>query len=423
MARRKSGAGSSRLGAALAVVGVLAAVLALDGGAVNAQLGPPQRDEPLAAVWLSVGEVREVDVSAAFSGLVDSYTASSDNESAVRISVAGPVVSLEAVTAGAAFVRVTATNDAGSATQWFGAVSAAVPADDGDALPIEDDEATTVEEDPVGTGAGDASRDGSATELVGGDDGSVPGGAPRRLAIILSSWAYCAVERPGDVRSYDDPDPVRHRGEVARFNVNYTVFGGRGPYVISSPHATSAKTDESGVLEMACANPDPAAEGPVYRVDLYNPIEVFAEVTDADGTTASATMTVGRAVATRYVRHGDGTVSVLLRVLDVENPENDYVVATPAAWTLVTLLPNVDLRFGALGSDGVAHFADAGGGSEVWVDWTTATVLESRIVVTGDTYSHRVPITPELEWEMSLMSAGWPWERRPSTDGGLMEDA
>ena len=400
----------------------LAASWALAGDAVSAQVEPPRRGEPIETVWFSVGDMREVDMSTAFVGSADSYTATSDNEAVVRASVAGSVVSLTAVTAGVAFVEVTASNDAGSVSQWIGAVSAAVSTDDGDSGIAGDGGLMTEIDDPVDIGVGDESLRDQTGEATGGDGGTESEDDLRPLAIILSSWAYCVVEQPGDVRSYDDPDPVRDRSEVARFDVNYTVVGGRGPFVISSPHALFETTDESGVLQMACANPDPHVEGPVYRVDLYDPIDVWAEVTDADGNKASASMVVGRVVGRRHIDHGDGTVTVLPRVLRVENPENDYVVATPAVWTLVTLLPNVDLRFVSLSTGGIAHFADAGGGSAVWVDWTTATEMDRTIVVTGDTYSHRVPKTEELMFELSLMSAAWPWEWTPSTDSGeLME--
>lgn len=395
----------------LAALAALAASWALTGGAVSAQVEPPRRGETIETVWFSVGAVREVDVSTAFVGSVDSYTATSDNEAVVKASVAGSVVSLTAATAGVAFVAVTASNDAGSVSQWIGVVSAAASTDDGDAEVAGDGDLMTEIDDPVAIGAGDDATRGQAGEATGGDGGTQSEDDPSPLAIVLSSWAYCVVEKPGDVRSYDDPDPVRDRSEVARFDVNYTVVGGRGPYVITSPHASSENTDESGVLQMACANPDPDVEGPVYRVDLYDPIEVWAEVTDADGTTASASMVVGWVVGTRYIDHGDGTVTVLPRVLRVENPENDYVVATPEAWTLVTLLPNVDLRFVSLSTGGIAHFADAGGGSAVWVDWTTAAEMDRTIVVTADTYSHRVPQTEELMFELSLMGAAWPWEQ------------
>lgn len=401
---------------------VLGLVLPLD--TIAAQIEPPQRGETIGAVWLSVGEVRQIDASAAFAGSVETYAATSDNEAAVRVSMAGSVVRLTAVAAGAAFVEVRAGNAGGSASQWIGVVSRAVDGEgEGvlsgtggaeDMLPIGSD-------DPP-TDAGGASDNDSERAVTGDEGGSAGGDDPRPLAIVLSSWAYCVVEQPGDVRSYDDPDPVRNRSEVARFGVNYTIIGGRGPYVITSPHASAETTDESGVLRMACANPDPDVEGPVYRLDLYNPIEIWAEVTDADGTTASASMVVGRVVGRRYIDHGDGTVTVLPRVPGVENAENDYVVATPAAWTLVTLLPNVDLRFVRLSTEGTAHFADAGGGSEVWVDWITATQTDRRIVETADTYSHRVRKTEELMFEMSLMSAAWPWEWTPTTDGGEMMD-
>ena len=409
-----------------AVMG-LAVLVIVPAGAISAALEPPRKGQALEFMWLTVGDVRELDVSAAFAGSVDSYTATSSNETVVGVSVAGSVVELSASAAGSASVEVRASNAAGSASQRFNVLTLA-------ARPGRSDSAreTGVEDSARDTGAGDDMLPLDGEEPPGGAQavdspqaGAEPpvvGSDSQPLRIVLSSFAYCRVERPGEVRSYDDPDPVRSRHEVARFGVNYAVFGGRGPYVVSSPHALSGSTDESGVLQMACANPDPDAAGPVYRLDLYNPIDVRVEVTDADGTTASASMVVGRIVATRYIDHGDGTVSVLPRVLRVENPENDYVVATPAAWSLVTLLPNVDLRFAGLSTGGVARFADATGGSEVWVDWTTAAETDRRIVVTADTYSHRVPKTAELVFEMSLMGAIWPWEQPPmSEDEGMME--
>ena len=426
-------------GLAVAVLG-----LVVPASMIAAQVEPPQRGQPFDTLWLSVGDVRDLDASSAFVGSVDAYTATPDNEAAVSVSMTGSVVRLTAVASGVAFIEVSATNAGGSTSQWIGVVSRAAEAvgeepsrdtggdsaegsatsdagesDTGDA---EDMLALESGDPPPGTGAGDESTRERAGETTGGDGGTESGDDARPLAIVLSSWAYCVVEKPGDVRSYDDPDPVRSRGEVARFDVNYAVLGGRGPYVITSPHASSDATDESGVLQMACANPDPDVAGPVYRVDLYDPIEVWAEVTDADGTTARASMVVGRVVGRRHIDHGDGTVTVLPYVLRVENPENDYVVATPAAWTLVALLPNVDLRFASLSTDGIAHFADAGGGSAVWVDWATATEMDRRIVVTADTYSHRVAKTEELMSELFQMGAAWPWEWTPTTDLGELMD-
>ena len=46
-------------------------------------------------------------------------------------------------------------------------------------------------------------------EATGGDGGTQSEDDPRPLAIVLSSFAYCVVEQPGDVRSYDDPDPCQ----------------------------------------------------------------------------------------------------------------------------------------------------------------------------------------------------------------------
>ncbi len=417
-----------RMATCSVALGLAALVVVVPAGTVSAQPEPPRRGQAFEFTWLSVGEVRELDASAAFTGAVDSYTARSSNQAVVSVSVTGSVVELTALAAGSVSVEVRAGNAAGSASQRFNVLSlAARPGGETAAR------ATGGETSPRATGGADemspiddgAPPSGADVTVSFGDDAVSPSVSTdsQPLSIVLSSFAYCRVERPGEVRSYDDPDPVRSRTEVARFGVNYTVFGGRGPYVISSPHAASRSTDESGVLRMACANPDPVADGPVYRLDLYDPIDVRVQVTDADGATASASMVVGRIVATRYVVHGDGTVSVLPRVLGVENPENDYVVATPAAWSIMTLLPNVDLRFAGLSSDGVAHLADAGGGAEVWVDWTTAAVTDRRIVVTADTYAHRVPKTEELMSEMTLMGSLWPWEQPPpaSEEEGMMD--
>ncbi len=115
-----------------AALAALAASWALAGDAVSAQVEPPGRGEPIETVWFSVGDVREVDMSAAFVGPVDSYTATSDNEAAVSVSLAGSVVSLTAAGAGVAFVEVRAVNEGGSVSQWIGVVStAAAEEDDG----------------------------------------------------------------------------------------------------------------------------------------------------------------------------------------------------------------------------------------------------------------------------------------------------
>ena len=378
-----------RVVALFAGLGVAALGLVLPASTIAAQAEPPQRGEPVAAVWFSVGDIREVDVAAAFVGSVDSYTATSDNEAAVRASMAGSVVSLTALASGVAFVEVTATNEGGSVSQWIGVVSrAAAPASDA-----------------------------TANNAEGQSDAA---GTESSLAITLASHAYCAAERPGDVsgRDPDDADPARDRDEVVRSGVHYAVVGGRGPYVVTSPHAAADATDASGLLEIACANPDPDADGSGYRLDTYDLVAVVVEVTDAAGNTASADMTLELGLGTRRRNHGGNMRSIEPWVAAMERPEDNYVIATPTTSTLVTLVPNVDLRFVELSEDGVAHYADAGGGSEVWLDWATGAVVDSDVVVTDETYAHVFDITT-VE---STAAALWPWEIPPQPDDAAGEE-
>ena len=81
---------------------------------------PPTRGDALEAEEIQARLADEqVDVSGAFNGTVDSYAATSSDESIVTTSVDGSVVTLNGVAVGAATVAVTATNVAGSTSQSF----------------------------------------------------------------------------------------------------------------------------------------------------------------------------------------------------------------------------------------------------------------------------------------------------------------
>ncbi len=414
MTRRGRETGESRLARALVVVGVLAATLAHGGGVVHAQAEPPLVTTTtviLEVVWFSVGETQSVDVSPAFTGEVAAYTASSSNPAAVSVSVAGSVVSLTAVGPGIAFVEVRAENPAGSASQWIGLVSQGVRAQSDSGEGSADSATEDAEQEDSTESAEQADSTEGAEDQPSGATGEPP------PAITLSSRAYCAAERPGDVpgRDADDADPRRDRDEVVRFRVDYAVIGGRGPYTVTSPHASAGATAASGALRIAYANPD-SQRGSGYRLDTYDPVRVVVEVSDAAGGTASAELTVELGLGTRVQRHGGNIRSLEPWVAGMEMPENNYVIATPAAQTLVTLVPNVALRFVELTGDGVAHFADAGGGSEVRVNWATGAIVETVVVVTEQTYAHHYDITgPGI-----VVTAGalWPWEISPAPDAG-----
>ena len=102
----------------LVVVAAFGAVL---GGAPAAaqDVESPGRGAWLDNVSVPGGETVEVDISAGFTGTVDAYAATSGDAAVAAVSVSGSVVSITGVSVGYAFVTVTATNAAGSRSQWF----------------------------------------------------------------------------------------------------------------------------------------------------------------------------------------------------------------------------------------------------------------------------------------------------------------
>ncbi len=71
------------------------------------------------AVSVAVGAMQDVDVSGAFTGTVDSYTAVSDATDKATVAVSGSTVTVTGVAVGTATITVTATNGGGSAEQTF----------------------------------------------------------------------------------------------------------------------------------------------------------------------------------------------------------------------------------------------------------------------------------------------------------------
>ena len=358
--------------AALAALAALAASWALAGDAVSAQVEPPGRGEPIETVWFSVGDVREVDMSAAFVGPVDSYTATSDNEAAVSVSLAGSVVSLTAAGAGVAFVEVRAVNEGGSVSQWIGVVStAAAEEDDG----VVDD--GVVDDGVVDDGVVDddeneatPSDNGSARN---GDETAVEAGAVSSpLAIALVAQAYCQGSAE-DMMTEEERENFRiEPSAVARFGVTYAVIGGEPPYAVTSPDVVETASGPSGVLQVACAVPDPASsDGDRLYLGGARALAIAVEVSDAAGETASATLIVRMARGTTYLDNGDGTLTVWVSVPGIAQPGHTYVLGTPTAWARVRLAPSLALRFEQLDGEGIAHFADRELGWEVRLDWIT----------------------------------------------------
>ena len=283
-------------------VGVLAAIALVTLGSVassglaSAQEVAPPRNATAAivveVVWLSVGETRSVDVSSAFVGVVDSFTAQGDNDAAVSVTIAGPVVSLTGVATGVAFVEVIATNAGGSASVWISAASGLTEVGEDSArdtgvaeemLPIDD------EMPPDADAAPDANGDASA---AGGDaeQHSTDADGVQPLSIILVAPEWCPGTPPFGATTLEQFAAFRATREtVWRFDLSYAVVGGRAPYVVTSLDAYAPASSPSGVLRMACAVPDPdSADGErLYFAERWS-WTYTVEVTDADGARASA---------------------------------------------------------------------------------------------------------------------------------------
>jgi hypothetical protein len=112
--------------ATITVTATNAAGSATQSFTVTVSPGAPTATGTLAAQTVTAGDSVTVDVLGAFSGTVDSYTVTSGNGAVVDVALAGSVVTLTGVAAGAATVTVTAANAAGSATQSF-AVAVGLP--------------------------------------------------------------------------------------------------------------------------------------------------------------------------------------------------------------------------------------------------------------------------------------------------------
>ena len=350
MTLKRARAAASCLTRALVALAVLAVGTGAAAGSATAQVEAPQRGTLFATVWMDIGDVVGVDMSPGFVGAVDSYNARSDNETAVSVAVAGSVVSLTAAAEGVAFIEVTATNSGGSLSQWIGVVSQAAPARLAD----------------------------EATANTGDDaeEGSVTGGDTQPLEIAVVAPAYCwGWQVEGMTGGWEwQGITVVSRSEAGRFDLSYSVIGGKPPYTATSLDAAESSTSQSGVLSLTCGVPAPGTGEGSERTYFHwrsGPVTVTATVTDANGTTVSAEVVVHVSSTTASVDNGDGTESSVIQVPGLTDPGKSYVLGSPHAWTLVTLAPSLDLRFERLDSEGIAHFADRVNGWEVRLDWVT----------------------------------------------------
>ena len=399
MAGRRFRSRVARFAATLLGFILIVTLTAIGDDAVSAQVEAPQRGEPFAIMRLAIGDVSEFDVSAAFVGIVDSYTARSDNEAAVSAAATGSAVTLTALAGGIAFVEVTATNDAGSVEQWIGVISEAAPeAETGDAA--EDAQPDTEAE--TGDAAEDAQPDTEADSDSATATRSATVGGPSPLGIALVSRAYCWGWQITTMRLPHEENQPIERDEVGSFELSYSVVGGRAPYVVTSADGAEAMHSASGVLQMACGVPwSGTGAGSDRRYQPYGtgPVTFTAQVRDADGATASAEVTVRVADGTTFIDNGDGTQSEVLQVFDLAQPGHTYTLGTPAASTLIILVPGLDLRFASLNEDGIARFVDVDRGWEVQVDWATGDAVSLVRGVLPETNPLFLRVEPIEVWD------------------------
>lgn len=369
---------------------MLTAATGLGIDTAGAQVEAPQQGAQFAVVWMAVGDVREIDLSPGFVGVVDSFGVRSDNVTTIRHSVTGSVLSLSAEAAGVAFMEATATNDGGTVSQWIGVVSSAP---------------TT----PAGDGA---DADAAAEAENNGGSESAPAADPAPLSIALASRAFCHASHADDMGWEGESERIDH-SLVASFDLAYSVIGGRPPYVVTSPDSVEPASLPSGELRLACAVPvagSGSGDGRRYFRRRLGATAFTVNVSDADGATASAEVVVHVSAGTTTVNNGDGTESDVLNVPGLANPDPSYVLGTPTMWTLVALVPGLDLRFDRLDSEGIAHFADTVADWEVRLDWVTGAEVGRTAGATPDSNPLIVDTRPEFRLEDAEMMSPAPDE-------------
>ena len=288
----------------------------------------PTLAEVLAARTVVEGSTVTVDAAAGFTGVVESYAATSSDRHVLTVSVAGSVVTLAGVSPGAVTVTVVAANAAGSASRTF--------------------------------------------------DVSVTA----RLAVAASAPAYCLTGEGRPVAVAAAGAATVGREGVASVSVTYTISGGSGPYTVivgdagagtlatDGPAAAdrlSVPTASSRVAEVSCARPGVNLKDVGARVSV---VEAGAKtigllVTDAAGASAAATVTVQVAEDVYTTAYNGGTMRA----------GRTYVLGDADEWALITLPAGLNLRFeGVSEVDGeleAAYFVDTVSGSLIVLDWNT----------------------------------------------------
>ena len=435
-----------RVVAVLVLVGLCGG---LPGGSVAAQeTAAPGRVGSLADQVVTVGETLDVDVAEAFSGTVSAYAAVSSNPAVVSVSVEGSVVTLRGVARGYAYVRVTATNAAGSATQaitvdtelaepppqlarLLGSESTTVGAIAAfDLTPVFSGRVVSYGATSSDTAILDASVDGSIVILRGAGVGSATatvsatnlGGTESTSFTVTVGAARTPVAPPVATEEglaaatapthclTGEGTPITlgsttGRTGIATIDIAYTVTDGTAPYVISSPDAATTATDPTGTLSVTCARSgiDPNNVHPTANAVESGPKTITLTVTDTNGRTNTTNITTQIVEDAYTTEYNNGTMQ----------EGKTYILGDPDQWTLLTLPTGLNLQFegisGGHGEIDAAYFSDTETGSVLVLGWGTGQELGRHVVTSGAT-ARSAPGTPSVGelFSRAAMSAARP---------------
>ncbi len=209
--------------------------------------------------------------------------------------------------------------------------------------------------------------------------------APAPLSVTVDSPGWC-------LGSEGVLGPSGRYG-FGSVDVTYEVRGGVGPYTITSPAAPGAThSAPSGAITVSCARGgiDLLTEDYSFLDNVVEagPKTVRVDVTDSVGATAYAEIVVEVAENAYTTEYNDG-IMCAGRTYVLGDPD-------PGQWVLVTLPPELYMRFSGLNPNGTAHFEEITTGSELVLDWHTGEELWRTIR------------SEEIEGAEEIIAAGCP---------------
>ena len=240
-------------------------------------LAAPRTANTPTARSVAVGEQLPLHIADAFTGIVHTYTATSEDTSVVRTSVDGATVTLTGAAAGTATVTLAAANAAGTTTA---------------ALPV------TVK-------------------------------APEKLTVAVAAPSHC-------LGSEGALAPGGGRRGVGTIDVDYHVAGGAGPYTITSPDAPgTTRTEPTGTITVPCARRgvDLSSVTPDTNVVESGPRTITITAADNTGATATANIRIEVAEDAYTTEYNNGAMHPG-KTYVLGTPDKWALITLPAGLTL-----------------------------------------------------------------------------------------